>query len=172
MLTPMHKRLAHLEDKILQQLEQHELKEYEKNLTKHPIKVKLDPINKKKLSLPQILYPFKQAPIEWWYCTGHLQSSSSPTFGYEFCMFKFNPYASRFLSYPLSKFIKKPFLVLHCALTDKNNKKFIYFEESSILKKQRISYNHLNLSFNQYTIKFNNHLFTITTKNKKFSLNL
>ncbi|MBI2662293.1 hypothetical protein HYX11_02430 [Candidatus Woesearchaeota archaeon] len=171
MLEHMHKRLAHLEDKILQQLEQHELKEYNKNLVKHPIKVKLDSINKKKLSLPHTLYPLKQAPIEWWYCTGHLQSSSSHTFGYEFCMFKFNPYASRFLSYPLSKFIKKQFLVLHCAITDIKNKKFIYHEESSILKKQSISYNNLHLSFDNSTIKLNNNIFHITTKNKNFSLN-
>lgn len=162
----MHKRLAHLEDKILSELEHHELQEFNKNLTRHPLQVKIDPIKQKNLSF-KTLYPSKQAPIEWWYFTGYLNN-----FSYEFCIFKFNPYASRFMSYPLSKFLKKPFLVLHSAITDIKNNKFIYHEESSILKKQKISYHHLNLSFNHSNLNFKNNLFHLKTQNKKLSLDL
>lgn len=167
----MQKRVSHFSDWLLDKLDKEEVKLYKKSLLKNS--VKLDPINGKPLAYPKALFPVEKAPLEWWYLTGHLEAKGKK-FGYELCFFKFHPQALRLGPYPLSKFRKQAFLVLHFALTDKNNNSFNYLHESSL--KQKINYNKLELSLNDSSFKFDEstHKFRIVSSNKlaKFKFTL
>jgi len=117
-------------------------------VTKAP---KLDDVKKKEITLPSILFPGKDIPIEWWYFTGHL-SSGKKRFGFEFCFFKLHPQALRAGFIPLSFLHKKPFLIVHSAITDKTNNKFIKYQDSGMIHHEHINYDKLDLSLN--TTKF------------------
>ncbi|MFH1682313.1 MAG: lipocalin family protein [Candidatus Woesearchaeota archaeon] len=155
------KRFLHLSDKLLETIEEKELKLYKK----FP-KNRLDPIKKKKLSFPNMIYPLEKAPAEWWYFTGHVNN-----LGYEFCIFKFHPQVIRLGVAPLSLVRKKPFLVFHFTITDKKNKKFYQFRDVGV-KQQQIHYDHLELALNNTSLIFKKGRFQISTKNKLAELKL
>jgi len=166
------KRLNHLGNLLIHSLEKKELRVYQNILKKDKKKIELDPVFKKELPFPQSLYPQKNMPIEWWYFTGHLQSKERK-FGYEFCFFKFHPQALRLGVLPLSKLRKEPFLVLHFALTDKNQGKFNYIQESGLTEPQIIRYSELKLGLKHSFLEFQKE-FKLSTSNKiaKLHLNL
>ena len=114
---------------------------------------KLDEINKKKLGFPKSFFPLKNAPSEWWYFTGHLKSGKR-RMGFEYCMFKFHPEVFRIGPVPLYIFRKKPYLVLHQTLTDKDRKKFYVAQDSGLIEKERISYDKLDISLGKSRLSF------------------
>lgn len=123
---------------------------------------KLDKIKKKELVWPESVYPIKNAPVEWWYFTGHLKSKEKPL-GFEFCVFKIHPEIIRIGPIPLYLFKKKPYLIVHSAITDKKNKKFQYYTDSGLFEENKIEYDKLNLKLNDSSLKFNK-LFNIKNK--------
>jgi predicted secreted hydrolase len=164
-------RIIKKRDSLIDWAEKKEVKVYKKLLSRS--KTKLDPIKKKKLTFPETLYPLKNVPLEWWYFTGHLEDTKKKKrFGFEYCMFKFNPLALRVGPLPLSVFRKKPFLSFHCAITDKNNKNFAIFQDSGMIHHQDINYEKLNLSLENSTLNLQEKKFSITSKSKDICLNL
>jgi len=165
------KRLNHFEDWLIDKLDKEELLLYEKILAKEKSKVELDPVVKKELKFPQILFPKSDIPVEWWYFTGHLRSKENRRFGYELCFFKFHPQVLRFGFIPLNKLRTEPYLVLHFALTDKDNQKFKYIQESGINHPQIIRYNQLKLGLNHSFMDLEKE-FNLHTNNKLAKLEL
>ena len=125
-ITKEKKKIADLLEKFAYK----EVRVYEHILEKENAP-ELDPIRKKELPFPESIFPGKLVPIEWWYFTGHL-ASGKRNFGFEFCFFKFHPQAIRVGPFPLSKFQKEPYLILHTAITDKDNNKFLFFQDSGL----------------------------------------
>ena len=130
---------------------------------------KLDPIQKKSLSSPQVLYPLENAPIEWWYFSGHLHTkASTQEFGYEFCIFKFHPVA--LAHHALPQFSARPILVLHLALIDTKNKTF-WFTQTIPLTYQ-IKKSKLNISFDHTSLTLNKTFHLKTNHEISFDLQL
>lgn len=115
----------------------------------------LDQIKKRKLTYPKDLFPIKNAPLEWWYFTGHLKDNKNKKFGFEFCFFKVHPKIIRLIFIPLYFFRKKPYLILHSTITDKNNSRFYVKQDSGLIHNDRIKYEELDLKLKDNTIKFN-----------------
>ncbi|MBU1112218.1 MAG: lipocalin family protein [archaeon] len=142
--------------------------------------IKLDNIKKKGLSYPKDLYPLWGAPLEWWYFNGHLREIGAKKdlqeFGYEFCFFKYNPWALRFGPVPLSFMKKEPFLIFHFAITDKTNKKFDLYEDSGTKTLSKIYWEKLSLELGNSKMtlgnKNNKKTFQIKTKNDLAELKL
>ncbi len=85
----------------------------------------LDPV-----SLPRDLYAHEHAQTEWWYYTGHGETSSGKTFGFELVFFKRRTDLDKFSLVPL-RFFGNPIYFAHFALTDADNKKFRYAHRKS-----------------------------------------
>jgi len=171
-LNSNNKIIEHLLDK----LEDKELKIYYNYLKKSNIK--LDKLEYKKITSNKILNPVKKMPVEWWYFTGHLKDENNNDYGFEYCFFKFHPQSLRIGPLPLSLIKKKPFLVLHFAITDIKNNKYYTFQESGLIHKNKINYNELSLNLNKSQLILENKIknkfprFKIKNKNKKTSINL
>lgn len=152
-----YKRISHFID-VLERIEEGIYKDILK-VSKAP---RLDEIKKKEITFPSILFPGKNIPTEWWYFTGHL-SSGKKKFGFEFCFFKLHPQALRAGFIPLSFFRKKPFLIVHLAVTDITSKTFTKYQDSGMIHHDHIDYDKLDLSLN--TVKFNfNEIFRIDSE--------
>ena len=163
------KRILSFTDNVLEGLEKSEVKCSQKILSWEKNKVKLDPINKKDLPFPKSIYPLEKSPVEWWYFTGHLDGKKS--LGFEFCFFKFHPQAFRFGHLPFNLFRKKPFLLLHFAVTDKKTGKFNSYQDSGLVHPQHFSTDKLDLLLNESSLSFNKS-FKIKTKNELAELEL
>jgi len=85
----------------------------------------LDPV-----SLPRDLYAHENAQTEWWYYTGHGETSSGESFGFELVFFKRRTDLDKFSLVPLRLF-GNPIYFAHFALTDCDNKKFRYAHHKS-----------------------------------------
>jgi predicted secreted hydrolase len=158
-------------DAFVDWTEKEEIKVYNKIISKS--KNKLDPIKEKELNFPEALYPIKEVPLEWWYFTGHLEDKEKKKkLGFEYCLFKFNPLALRMGFLPLSLFRKKPFLTFHCAITDKNAKSFIIFQDSGIIHHQDINYGALNLGLDSASLNLKGKKFSVKSKSKDLDMDL
>lgn len=145
----IYKRVNHFLD-FLENVEE-EVYEDVLDVTHAP---KLNDVKKRKIKFPSILFPGKNIPLEWWYFTGHL-SSVKKKFGFEYCFFKIHPQALRAGFVPMSFIHKKPYLMIHIAITDKTNKTFTKFQDSGMIHPDHINYNKLDLALNAVTLKFN-----------------
>ncbi len=157
----LHKRLNHFLDEI----EKREVASYKKFLKGAK---KLDPIEKKQIKYPEILYPGKEIPVEWWYFTGHL-SSGNLSYGFEFCIFKMNPQALRIGPLPMSLFRKSPYLIMHSAITDKTKKTFKTYQETGFVRHEKISYNSLDFSLDDSHLRLKKGAFNVRTKQLSLS---
>ncbi len=114
---------------------------------------KLDPIKKKKLSYPESLFPMQNAPLEWWYFTGHLRGKREEKYGFEFCIFKLHPEIIRLGFLPLYLLKKAPFLISHIAITDKSKNIFTTKQDSGLVHNNKINYDRLELGINRSFLK-------------------
>jgi len=103
--------------------------------------VKLDPIKKKKLVFPSVLFPKKNVALEWWYFSGHIHTKER-SYGYCLTFFKVHPHALHLHGIPLHH-NHTPFLIVHSSLADQKRKKFTCEENHP--KKQEIHYTKLYL---------------------------
>ena len=85
----------------------------------------LDPV-----TLPRDLYAHEHAQTEWWYYTGHGETSSGKRFGFELVFFKRRTDLDKFSLVPL-RFFGNPIYFAHFALTDVDNKEFRYSHRKS-----------------------------------------
>lgn len=159
----LRKRISHLLD-LMENVEEN----FYKKVLKAIHAKKLNPIKEKRISSPSILLPGKEVPVEWWYFTGHL-SSGKKEFGFESCFFKFHPQTFRIGFIPLSIIKKKPFLVVHNAITDKERKKFFFEQSTGLIDKDKISYSNLDLSIKDSQLKLDKN-FYLKTKNMSLKL--
>ncbi len=168
--SQMKNLLEKKEVKVLSSITKNQVKIFNK-LKNNSKAIKLDPINKKKLSYPKSLYPSKNCPLEWWYFTGHLKSDKE-RFGFEFCIFKFHPQEMRLGIIPLSLIRKEPFLITHSAITDKKNKKFISEHKNGLLYKNKIAYDKIKLEMNNSSLILDEKKFKFKIKSKNINLEL
>ncbi len=82
------------------------------------------------VELPRDLYAHKEAQTEWWYYTGHMQTSAGHRFGFELVFFKRRTDLDRFGIVPL-RLIANPLYLAHFAITDESKKRFRYEHRKS-----------------------------------------
>ncbi len=82
------------------------------------------------VELPRDLYAHNEAQTEWWYYTGHLQTSAGRRFGFELVFFKRRTDLDRFGVVPL-RLIANPLYLAHFALTDESRGAFRYEHRKS-----------------------------------------
>ncbi|MBK8812581.1 MAG: carotenoid 1,2-hydratase [Acidobacteria bacterium] len=85
----------------------------------------LDPV-----TLPRDLYAHHGAQTEWWYYTGHGETSSGKRFGFELVFFKRRTDLDKFSMVPL-RILGNPIYFAHFALTDVDGEKFQYAHRKS-----------------------------------------
>ena len=82
------------------------------------------------VNLPRDLYAHKNAQTEWWYYTGHGETTSGKQFGFELVFFKRRTDLDKFSLVPLRVF-GNPLFFAHFAITDVSEKKFRYAHRKS-----------------------------------------
>jgi predicted secreted hydrolase len=82
------------------------------------------------VQLPRDLYAHKEAQTEWWYYTGHLETTSNKRLGFELVFFKRRTDLDRFGIVPL-RLIANPLYLAHFAITDEAAKSFRYEHRKS-----------------------------------------
>jgi predicted secreted hydrolase len=82
------------------------------------------------VQLPRDLYAHHNAQTEWWYYTGHCETSSGKRFGFEFVFFKRRTDLDKFSLVPVRIF-GNPLYFAHFAITDCDGKKFNYSHRKS-----------------------------------------
>src|SRR4051812_11149266 len=82
------------------------------------------------VELPRDLYAHQNAQTEWWYYTGHMQTSSGRRFGFELVFFKRRTDLDRFGVVPL-RLIANPLYLAHFAITDESRQRFRYEHRKS-----------------------------------------
>ena len=82
------------------------------------------------VELPRDLYAHKNAQTEWWYYTGHMQTTAGRHFGIELVFFKRRTDLDRFGVVPL-RLIANPIHFTHFALTDESRRTFRYEHRKS-----------------------------------------
>ncbi|HVG39547.1 MAG TPA: lipocalin family protein [Pyrinomonadaceae bacterium] len=82
------------------------------------------------VELPRDLYAHEDAQTEWWYYTGHLQTSGGRRLGFELVFFKRRTDLDRFGVMPLRLFAN-PLYLAHFALTDETRRRFRYAHRKS-----------------------------------------
>ena len=82
------------------------------------------------LELPRDLYAHRNAQTEWWYYTGHFETDSGKSYGFELVFFKRRTDLDNFGVVPLRLF-GNPIYFAHFALTDVDLKKFRYAHRKS-----------------------------------------
>lgn len=80
--------------------------------------------------LPRDLYAHRNAQTEWWYYTGHGETDSGKSFGFELVFFKRRTDLDKFSLVPLRVF-GNPIYFAHFAFTDTKKKKFRYAHRKS-----------------------------------------
>ncbi|UOD33740.1 carotenoid 1,2-hydratase [Deferribacteraceae bacterium V6Fe1] len=123
-----------------------------------------------KVNLPNDLYYKDNFVSQWWYFTGHLNTEDGQKFGYELTIFVVNLNKIQFKS----KFGLNRIYISHFAVTDINNQKY-YFEDDT----SRGAYGEAKASENKLYVKVFDDLITgslerfdIKAKAKDFSINL
>ncbi len=82
------------------------------------------------VSLPRDLYAHRHAQTEWWYYTGHGETTSGKRFGFELVFFKRRTDLDKFSLVPLRLF-GNPLFFAHFAITEIDGKKFRYAHRKS-----------------------------------------
>ncbi len=82
------------------------------------------------VELPRDLYAHRNAQTEWWYYTGHAETTSGNRFGFELVFFKRRTDLDKFSLVPLRLF-GNPIYFAHFAITDYENKNFRYSHRKS-----------------------------------------
>ncbi len=82
------------------------------------------------VNLPRDLYAHKNAQTEWWYYTGHGETTSGKQFGFELVFFKRRTDLDKFSLVPLRLF-GNPLYFAHFAITEVGEKKFRYAHRKS-----------------------------------------
>jgi predicted secreted hydrolase len=82
------------------------------------------------VNLPRDLYAHKGAQTEWWYYTGHGETTSGKRFGFELVFFKRRTDLDKFSLVPLRVF-GNPLFFAHFAITETDEKKFRYAHRKS-----------------------------------------
>src|SRR5215212_10794160 len=82
------------------------------------------------VELPRDLYAHREAQTEWWYYTGHMQTTRGRRFGFELVFFKRRTDLDRFGVVPL-RLIANPLYLAHFALTDESRRQFRYAHRKS-----------------------------------------
>ncbi|HEV7843268.1 MAG TPA: lipocalin family protein [Pyrinomonadaceae bacterium] len=82
------------------------------------------------VELPRDLYAHREAQTEWWYYTGHMQTTSGRKFGFELVFFKRRTDLDRFGVVPL-RLIANPLYLAHFAVTDESRRRFRYSHRKS-----------------------------------------
>lgn len=82
------------------------------------------------VDLPRDLYAHRNAQTEWWYYTGHGETSSGKRFGFELVFFKRRTDLDKFSLVPLRLF-GNPLFFAHFAITETDEKKFRYAHRKS-----------------------------------------
>jgi predicted secreted hydrolase len=117
------------------------------------------------------LLPNPDVGYEWWYFTGHIDGRRQ--YGYEFCIFKIHPNAIHIGPVPFKVLHKRPFLVLHGALTDKETGEFFVVQKSGLVQRQQYSKKKLMLKLGNAMIRQDRAgEFKISLKSKKFDIDL
>lgn len=80
--------------------------------------------------LPRDLYAHANAQTEWWYYTGHGETTSGKSFGFELVFFKRRTDLDKFSMVPLRLF-GNPLYFAHFAITEVEGKKFRYAHRKS-----------------------------------------
>ncbi|HEY8560095.1 MAG TPA: lipocalin family protein [Pyrinomonadaceae bacterium] len=83
-----------------------------------------------RVELPRDLYAHAGAQTEWWYYTGHGETTSGKRFGFELVFFKRRTDLDKFSLVPLRVF-GNPLFFAHFAITDLEEKKFRYAHRKS-----------------------------------------
>jgi predicted secreted hydrolase len=82
------------------------------------------------VNLPRDLYAHAGAQTEWWYYTGHGETTSGKRFGFELVFFKRRTDLDKFSLVPLRVF-GNPLFFAHFAITEADEKKFRYAHRKS-----------------------------------------
>jgi predicted secreted hydrolase len=82
------------------------------------------------VELPRDLYAHHEAQTEWWYYTGHMQTTRGRRFGFELVFFKRRTDLDRFGVVPL-RLIANPLYLAHFAVTDESRDTFRYEHRKS-----------------------------------------
>ena len=82
------------------------------------------------VTLPRDLAAHSDAQTEWWYYTGHAETSSGCEFGFELVFFKRRTDLDSFSIVPL-RLLGNPFYFAHFAITDLADRKFRYSHRKS-----------------------------------------
>jgi predicted secreted hydrolase len=82
------------------------------------------------VNLPRDLYAHSGAQTEWWYYTGHGETTSGKRFGFELVFFKRRTDLDKFSLVPLRLF-GNPLFFAHFAITEIDEKKFRYAHRKS-----------------------------------------
>lgn len=82
------------------------------------------------VSLPRDLYAHRTAQTEWWYYTGHLETTNGDRFGFEYVFFKRRTDLDKFSLVPL-RILGNPIFFAHFAITDHRGRKFRYSHRKS-----------------------------------------
>lgn len=82
------------------------------------------------VTLPRDLAAHKDAQTEWWYYTGHAETTSGREFGFELVFFKRRTDLDSFSIVPL-RILGNPYYFAHFAITDIADRKFRYSHRKS-----------------------------------------
>lgn len=82
------------------------------------------------VELPRDLYAHRESQTEWWYYTGHMQTTAGRRFGFELVFFKRRTDLDRFGVVPL-RLIANPLYLAHFAVTDESRSRFRYSHRKS-----------------------------------------
>jgi predicted secreted hydrolase len=82
------------------------------------------------VELPRDLYGHEVAQTEWWYYTGHMQTTGGRRFGFELVFFKRRTDLDRFGVVPL-RLLGNPLYLAHFAVTDEAARSFRYEHRKS-----------------------------------------
>ncbi|HRH40856.1 MAG TPA: lipocalin family protein [Pyrinomonadaceae bacterium] len=111
------------------------------------------------VELPRDLWAHHNAQTEWWYYTGHAETTSGKHFGFEFVFFKRRTDLDKFSLVPL-RLLGNPIYFAHFAVTDHEGKKFRYAHRKSanglLDLPASMSEKHYHLRLGDWTIRESN----------------
>lgn len=111
------------------------------------------------VEMPRDLFAHRDAQTEWWYYTGHAETSSGKRFGFELVFFKRRTDLDKFGFVPL-RLLGNPIYFAHFAITDYQNKKFSYSHRKSsngwLDKPASASEKHFHLRLGDWSLRESN----------------
>jgi predicted secreted hydrolase len=111
------------------------------------------------VELPRDLFAHANTQTEWWYYTGHGETTAGKQFGFEFVFFKRRTDLDKFSMVPL-RLLGNPIYFAHFAITDHQGKKFCYAHRKSVNGlldlPASMSENHFHLRLGDWTIRESN----------------